>query len=178
MLSPTPSQAGKETWPPACLHAGSGAAAVTSCCPRRCPGPCSPGPVTANPASSMGRQVLSTKSSTGCPGFGSSKRLADHASDVPGPGEQRGRAGQGWACQQTGLAAWCEGASCWPSHLLPCPAPVRQARTMHDGAPSCGDGVCWEGSLVGSCRSRRRAQRTLDWVVDSHHWPWGGSGAI
>lgn len=49
-------------------------------------GNCSPGPVTANPASSMGRQVLSTKSSTGCPGFGSSKRLADHASDVPGPG--------------------------------------------------------------------------------------------
>ncbi|KAL4447748.1 hypothetical protein ABPG75_004967 [Micractinium tetrahymenae] len=49
-------------------------------------GNCSPGPVTANPASSLGRQVLSTKSSTGSTGFGSSKRLADHASDVPGPG--------------------------------------------------------------------------------------------
>lgn len=51
---------------------------------------CSPGPVTANPASSMGRQVLSTKSSTGSSGFGSSKRLADYASDVPGPGEKGG----------------------------------------------------------------------------------------
>lgn len=47
---------------------------------------CSPGPVTANPASSMGRQVQSTKSSAGSIGFGTGKRLVDHASDVPGPG--------------------------------------------------------------------------------------------
>lgn len=46
----------------------------------------SPGPVTAHPASSMGRQVQSTKSSAGSIGFGTGKRLADHASDVPGPG--------------------------------------------------------------------------------------------
>ncbi|PRW45654.1 histidine triad (HIT) [Chlorella sorokiniana] len=49
-------------------------------------GTCSPGPVTANPASSMGRQVQSSKSSAGSIGFGTGKRLADHASDVPGPG--------------------------------------------------------------------------------------------
>lgn len=46
----------------------------------------SPGPITANPASSMGRQVLSTKSSGSMLGFGSSKRLVEHATDVPGPG--------------------------------------------------------------------------------------------
>lgn len=51
--------------------------------------PRSPGPVTANPASSMGRQVQSNKSSAGSIGFGTGKRLADHASDVPGPGEPR-----------------------------------------------------------------------------------------
>ncbi|KAL4853952.1 Cytosolic endo-beta-N-acetylglucosaminidase 2 [Chlorella vulgaris] len=49
-------------------------------------GSCSPGPITANPASSMGRQVLSTKSSGSMLGFGSSKRLVQHATDVPGPG--------------------------------------------------------------------------------------------
>lgn len=48
--------------------------------------PRSPGPVTAHPASSMGRQVQSTKSSAGSIGFGTGKRLADHASDAPGPG--------------------------------------------------------------------------------------------
>lgn len=60
-----------------------GVAALTASHPR------SPGPVTANPASSMGRQVQSNKSSAGSIGFGTGKRLADHASDVPGPGERR-----------------------------------------------------------------------------------------
>lgn len=46
----------------------------------------SPGPMTANPASSMGRQLLSTKASAGSIGFGSSRRLAEHANDSPGPG--------------------------------------------------------------------------------------------
>ncbi|EFN54696.1 hypothetical protein CHLNCDRAFT_53027 [Chlorella variabilis] len=49
-------------------------------------GSCSPGPVTANPASSMGRQILSTRSSGACLGFGTGKRLVEHATDVPGPG--------------------------------------------------------------------------------------------
>ena len=61
----------------------------------------SPGPVTAKPSSSMGRQILSTKSSTTAAGFGSSKRLADFASDVPGPGGWVG----GWRQPPVGRAA-------------------------------------------------------------------------
>jgi hypothetical protein len=34
----------------------------------------------------MGRQTLSNKPGTGSATFGSSRRLADHACDVPGPG--------------------------------------------------------------------------------------------
>ena len=53
---------------------------------------CSPGPVTAHPASSMGRQMLSTKANAGSIGFGTSRRLEDHASEVPGPGGLAGGA--------------------------------------------------------------------------------------
>lgn len=56
------------------------------------PCPCSPGPVTAHPASSMGRQMLSTKANAGSIGFGTSRRLEDHASEVPGPGGLAGGA--------------------------------------------------------------------------------------
>ena len=75
------------------------------------PLPPSPGPVTANPASSMGRQVVSTKSSAGSIGFGTGKRLADHASDVPGPGERwlrRQGERHGAACRGNG-GVGCEG---------------------------------------------------------------------
>ena len=72
------------------------------------PPPCSPGPVTANPASSMGRQILSTRSSGACLGFGTGKRLVEHATDVPGPGEHA--AGMGWAFREMsstdGMALW------------------------------------------------------------------------
>lgn len=49
-------------------------------------GGCSPGPVTAAPASGLGRQKLSTKASAPAASFGSGKRLAEKEVDVPGPG--------------------------------------------------------------------------------------------
>ena len=49
----------------------------------------------------MGKQVLSTKASGSAVGFGSGKRLADHASDVPGPGAlaRAERAASGWLAE-------------------------------------------------------------------------------
>lgn len=62
----------------------------------------------------MGKQVLSTKSSGASVGFGSGKRLADHGSDVPGPGacvgggQRSTGAGQAEGWQRTRLC-WSAG---------------------------------------------------------------------
>jgi hypothetical protein len=87
----------------------------------------SPGPVTAAPSSSMGRQVLSTKSSGAVLGFGSSKRLIEHATDVPGPGAWRS-----WAdalCRTAAASAPRPGPLLPSSTLLPFPT-----RCKHAGA--------------------------------------------
>jgi len=46
----------------------------------------SPGPCTAQPYNSYGRQSLSTRSSSPGWGFGTSRRLKDYANEAPGPG--------------------------------------------------------------------------------------------
>lgn len=138
--------------------------------------PYSPGPVTANPASSLGRQVLSTKSSTGSAGFGSSKRLADHASDVPGPGElqagwglvterqrrsgglEEGKGGEGG---QGGCGAGGGATSGFSPPSRPAHHPACQERTTHDGAPACGwQSVCRHRWFVAAL-ARQQNQRTL-----------------
>ena len=83
----------------ACMRAGAGAGKgptggggkrstpeLPRALPHAPPPPRSPGPITASPTSAMGRQVVSTKSSAPAPGFGTGRRLAEHSTDVPGPG--------------------------------------------------------------------------------------------
>lgn len=138
--------------------------------------------MTANPDSSLGKQVLSTKASTGTTGFGSSKRLVDFASDVPGPGERqkaRGVAGKEagtWlrrGCTQatlsrgTGRGAQTRQEMCGGSVSLSPSLQSRllspQERTMHEG----GAELAWRWAELAGMLAVR-------WVHRAEVAEWAG----
>lgn len=132
---------------------------------------CSPGPVTSNPASSLGRQVLSTKSSTGCPGFGSSKRLEDHASDVPGPGEQWHEVDWDLLCMEGNAGLEMQHVRLTPA--LPCLASLpprsilRLMACQRTAAQSVGRACSATAAFVNS-KSRVHLTGAVQWTPSVH----------
>lgn len=107
----------------------------------------SPGPITANPGTSLGKQVLSTKASGAAVGFGSGKRLADHGSDVPGPGARAAGGGGLAEGGQDGRRPAGSGQSRLKGWLSPpLPPPSVQAPTTRSGL----------GKLAGEPAGRAR----------------------